>query len=245
MKISDRVAPFFETLPLPPTTLPLPSWVFENSTFWVVVQSVTQAKLAWRRKLIPSQQINIYGFFKLIGLCMRKSPKITSLIFLWNILRKKWVMQLIFWKQISIKVSYELIPWFWWWIIKHSKSSQNSKFTIFLQYLKKAVKDETDFLHSDKHPSFPQVDFSTLGIKFSYKVILSYWWAWPLFLSFFPNFHKITNYCQDLRVCLMTVIAFSPSHYIQYHCPCIQYLFQYFERFFWIITATGLEPRTT
>ena len=147
MKISDRVAPFFETLPLPPTTLPLPSWVFENSTFWVVVQSVTQAKLAWRRKLIPSQQINIYGFFKLIGLCMRKSPKITSLIFLWNILRKKWVMQLIFWKQISIKVSYKLIPWFWWWIIKHSKSSQNSKFTIFLQYLKKAVKDETDFLH--------------------------------------------------------------------------------------------------
>ena len=29
------------------------------------------------------------------------------------------------------------------------------------------------FLHADKHQSFLQVDFSTLGIKVSYKVILS------------------------------------------------------------------------
>ena len=39
-----------------------------------------------------------------------------------------------------------------------------------LQYLKKEVKDEVDFLHADKHQSFLQVDFNTLGIKFSYKV---------------------------------------------------------------------------
>ena len=29
------------------------------------------------------------------------------------------------------------------------------------------------FLHADKHQSFLQVDFSSLGIKVSYKVILS------------------------------------------------------------------------
>ena len=39
-----------------------------------------------------------------------------------------------------------------------------------LQYLRKEVKDEVDFLHADKHQSFLQVDFNTLGIKFSYKV---------------------------------------------------------------------------
>ena len=42
-----------------------------------------------------------------------------------------------------------------------------------LQYLKKEVRDEVDFLHADKHQSFLQVDFNTLGIKVSYKVILS------------------------------------------------------------------------
>ena len=58
-------------------------------------------------------------------------------------------------------------------IIKHSQSSQNSKFTMSLQYLKKEVRDEVDFLHVDKHQSFLQVDFNTLGIKDAYKVILS------------------------------------------------------------------------
>ena len=50
-------------------------------------------------------------------------------------------------------------------IVKHSQSSQNSKFTMSLQYLKKEVRDEADFLHVDKHQSFLQVDFNTLGIK--------------------------------------------------------------------------------
>ena len=39
-----------------------------------------------------------------------------------------------------------------------------------LQYLKKEVKDEVDFLHADKHQSFLKVYFNTLGIKVSYKV---------------------------------------------------------------------------
>ena len=42
-----------------------------------------------------------------------------------------------------------------------------------LQYLRKEVKDEVDFLHVDKHQSSLQVDFNTLSIKVSYKVILS------------------------------------------------------------------------
>ena len=58
-------------------------------------------------------------------------------------------------------------------MVKHSQSSQNRKFAMSLEYLKKEVRDEVDFLHADKHQSFLQVDFNSLGIKVSYKMILS------------------------------------------------------------------------
>ena len=58
-------------------------------------------------------------------------------------------------------------------MVKHSQSFQNSNFAMFLQYLKNEIRDEMDFWHADKHHSFLQVDFNTLGIKLSYKVILS------------------------------------------------------------------------
>ena len=58
-------------------------------------------------------------------------------------------------------------------MIKYSLSSQNSKFEMSLQYLKKEVRNEVDFLHADKHQSFLQVDFNILCIKDSYKAILS------------------------------------------------------------------------
>ena len=59
-------------------------------------------------------------------------------------------------------------------MVKRSQSYQKSKFLMSLQYLKKEVRDEVDFLHADKHQSFLQVDFDTFGIKISYKVILSF-----------------------------------------------------------------------
>ena len=58
-------------------------------------------------------------------------------------------------------------------MVKHSQSYQNSKLAMSLQYLKKEVRDEVDFLHADKHQNFPQVDFNTLSINIFYKVILS------------------------------------------------------------------------
>ena len=62
-----------------------------------------------------------------------------------------------------------MIQWFLMGIVNHSQSSLNSNFAMSLQYLKK----EVDFLHACKYQSFLQVDFNTLGIKVSYKVILS------------------------------------------------------------------------
>ena len=44
-------------------------------------------------------------------------------------------------------------------IVKHSQSSQNSKFAMSLQYIKKEVGGEIGFLHAEKHQSFLQVDF--------------------------------------------------------------------------------------
>ena len=56
--------------------------------------------------------------------------------------------------------------------VKHSQSSQNSKFAMYLQYLKKEVRHDVDFLHADKYQSFLQVDFNTLANKVFDKVIL-------------------------------------------------------------------------
>ena len=58
-------------------------------------------------------------------------------------------------------------------MVKYCQSSQNSKFAMSLQYLKKEVRGEVEFFKADKRQNFQQVDFNTLGIIFSYKVILS------------------------------------------------------------------------
>ena len=46
------------------------------------------------------------------------------------------------------------------------------KFAMSLQYLKKGVRDEVDFLQAEEHQNFVQVDFNTFSIKVSYEAIL-------------------------------------------------------------------------
>ena len=58
-------------------------------------------------------------------------------------------------------------------MVKYSQSFQNIKFATSLQYLQKQARDEVVFLPADKHPSFLQVYFNTLGVKVSYKLMLS------------------------------------------------------------------------
>ena len=72
--------------------------------------------------------------------------------------------------QIAMKASDESILLFLIGMVKHSQSSQNSKFAMSLQYLKKEVKDEVGCLHADKHQ---KCSTSWAGIKISDKVILS------------------------------------------------------------------------
>ena len=41
---------------------------------------------------------------------------------------------------------------------RHAQTTQNNKFAISLQYLKKVMSDEVDFMHADQHESFLQID---------------------------------------------------------------------------------------
>ena len=43
-------------------------------------------------------------------------------------------------------------------VARYAQITQNNKFAISLQYLKKEVSDEVDFLHADMHESFLQID---------------------------------------------------------------------------------------
>ena len=106
-------------------------------------------------------------------------------------LGKKWVMKLIFCIKISMTLSYKLMLWFLMGMVKHFRRYQNSKFVMSLQYLKKEVRNEVDFLHADKHQSLLQIDINTLKVfkvfkvfkvtKFSARWYCHYWWA--LFIS--------------------------------------------------------------
>ena len=48
-------------------------------------------------------------------------------------------------------------------VAKHVQSSQNNKFAISMQYLKKEMSDEVDFLRADKHESFLQINTMIFG----------------------------------------------------------------------------------
>ena len=110
---------------------------------------------------MPKHSSNCYYHFRCVLPGMPKSPKITSLLFLCNILI--WFFDAD--KHESLLQSDSMILMV---MVKHSQSSQNSKFAMSLQYLRKEVK--VDFLHSDKHQSFLKVYFNTLGIStLSYK----------------------------------------------------------------------------
>ena len=80
---------------------------------------------------------------------MPKLPKVTSLLFLYNMLRKKWMMQLIFYNADKHERLLKMMV-----RVKNSQTSQNGKFVMSLQYLWKEVRDEADFLDADKHQSY-------------------------------------------------------------------------------------------
>ena len=66
--------------------------------------------------------------------------------------------------QISTKVFNKLVVSFWVWVASYAHSTQNNMFARFLQYLKKEVKNEVDFLPADECQRFLQTNTITLGL---------------------------------------------------------------------------------
>ena len=65
---------------------------------------------------------------------------------------------MIFCLKRNIKVFYQLTVSFLLVLARYAQSTQNNKFVISLQYLRKEGKAEVDFLQADKRQTFLQVD---------------------------------------------------------------------------------------
>ena len=74
-------------------------------------------------------------------------------------------MKLIFCQQMNIELSYKLIPLILMGMARPAQIAQNNMFPKSLQYLKKEVRDEVNFL-------------CRLASVF-HKLILSFWWVLP------------------------------------------------------------------
>ena len=100
--------------------------------------------------------INILPFW----VCVTSHAQSTQnkFLYLCNISRKAWRMKLIFCLQIKVKGFFKVILSFQMCMSRHVQITQNNRFAICLQYLKKEVRNEADFLHADKHESLLQID---------------------------------------------------------------------------------------
>ena len=137
-------------------------------------------------------QVKIKVFYKLIlsfWLCVVSDAQSTQnkkFAYLCNISRKIWEMKLIFCLQINMKIFYKLIVSLWVCVAaRQAQITQNDKFVVSFQCLKKKVSDKVDFLHADKHEIFLQVDSALWASKFCTRWYYHYWWAWSNILRVF------------------------------------------------------------
>ena len=133
------------------------SWPIRLQDFW----KCNTFKKNWGIRLIFCFQIEIRISYELV--LLPKVPKIICLQYLCNISRRRWRMNMIFCMKISINVFYNLVVSFLLVIARHAQSTQNSKFVVLLQCVKKEGRGEADFLHADKHQTILQVDTINLG----------------------------------------------------------------------------------
>ena len=113
---------------------------------------------------------NCYYHLRCVWSGMPKLPKITSLLFYCNILRKDWVMKLIFCMQMSMKACCKSRVWFWWGWLSIPKVPEIASLQCLYNIWKNMWKMKFIFLHVDKHQSFLNIHFNILGIKVSDKV---------------------------------------------------------------------------
>ena len=73
-------------------------------------------KISWffADRLTWKVSSNCYYHFRYVLPGISKLPKITSLLYFRNILRKKLLMKLNFCMQINMKACFKLVLWLWW-----------------------------------------------------------------------------------------------------------------------------------
>ena len=135
-------------------------------------------------------QINIEFFYKLIlsfCVCTFRHAKSTQnkYTYLCNIVRRTWLMKLIFWLQISTNVFYKLLASLWVCVARHAQSTQSNKF----EYLRNT---------SRKTWRMKFIFCLQINIKCFFKIILSFWVS----VASMPKLSKITSlpfFCNILR----------------------------------------------
>ena len=113
---------------------------------------------------------------------MPSLPKITSLLLLCNILRKKWVTKLIFCMQISVKLSYKLTLSFWWRWSSIPNVPKEASLQCFYNISKRELEMKLVFCMQIKIQVFFKLISTLWALKFPSKWYYHsrryyYWWA--------------------------------------------------------------------
>ena len=120
-------------------------------------------------KFIFCMQINIEVICKVIlSFCVSVTRHAQSIqnkfAYVCNIFMKTWGMKLIFCLEINPRVFYKMIASLWVCVARQAQSTKNKQFTRSLQYLKENIKDEVNFLPTDKCWSFFQIHTIISGV---------------------------------------------------------------------------------
>ena len=140
--------------------------------------SINMSRKTWRIKLLKW-----HYYFRCVWPSMSILPKVTSLLFLSNILRKKWVIQLFLCMQISMKACFNLIPWFWWrWSSIHKVPKIASLQCLYNVSKKKLEMKLTFCMQINIKVSYKLISTlwaSNVSTRWNYQ----YWWAWSSILK--------------------------------------------------------------
>ena len=60
--------------------------------------------------------------------------------------------------ELDLLPNVRLLLSFYVCVARHAQITQNNKFAVSLQYLKKELSHDVDFVHADKHESLLQID---------------------------------------------------------------------------------------
>ena len=134
-------------------------------SFWVCATRHAQSKkfaylcdisrkARGRGEVISCLQISAKVDNIILGLFSQACPKYPSI----SISRKTWMINLIFCLQINIKGFFKLLLSFYVCVARHPQITQNNKFALSLQYLKKELSDEVDLLHAGEHENLLRID---------------------------------------------------------------------------------------